>query len=54
MAHFSISPVEMVGSLWRNRGLVSLLIAREIAGRYRGSFLGLVWSFFHPLLMLAV
>jgi lipopolysaccharide transport system permease protein len=27
---------------------------REVVGRYRGSVLGLVWSFFHPLLMLAV
>jgi len=54
MAHFSISPTEMAGSLWRNRNLVVLLIAREVAGRYRGSVFGLVWSFFHPLLMLAV
>lgn len=53
MVHFPISPTEMVGSLWRHRGLVTLLVKREIAGRYRGSVLGLVWSFFHPLLMLA-
>ncbi len=53
MATYSISPVEMVRSPWRNRGLLKLLIQREITGRYRGSLLGLVWSFFHPLLMLA-
>ncbi|MBU1413893.1 ABC transporter permease [Myxococcota bacterium] len=27
---------------------------RDITGRYRGSVLGLTWSFFHPLIMLAV
>ena len=53
MTIFSISPVEMVRSPWRNRGLIKLLIQREVTGRYRGSLLGLVWSFFHPLLMLA-
>ncbi|MCE7915506.1 MAG: ABC transporter permease [Nitrosomonas sp. PRO4] len=30
------------------------MIKREIAGRYRGSFLGLLWSFINPLLMLAI
>lgn len=27
---------------------------RDVAGRYRGSMLGLLWSFFNPLFMLAV
>jgi lipopolysaccharide transport system permease protein len=27
---------------------------RDILGRYRGSFIGILWSFFNPLLMLAV
>lgn len=54
MATFSIAPQAMMGSLWRNRSLAGLLIAREVAGRYRGSVMGLLWSFFHPLLMLAV
>jgi lipopolysaccharide transport system permease protein len=54
MAPASVSPVEMIATPWRHRGLLLQLIAREIAGRYRGSVLGLVWSFFHPLLMLAV
>lgn len=54
MQDFSISPREMAGSLWRNRGLTRALIQREILGRYRGSVLGIVWSFFNPLFMLAV
>ncbi len=34
--------------------LVFQLAKRDIAGRYRGSLLGLAWSFVNPLLMLAV
>ena len=30
------------------------LTKREVVGRYRGSFLGIFWSFFNPLFMLAV
>lgn len=54
MRSFSISPREMVASLWRNRELTRALIQREVLGRYRGSFLGILWSFFNPLFMLAV
>lgn len=44
----------MCASLWRNRSLVAILTAREIVGRYKGSVLGIFWSFFHPLFMLSV
>lgn len=54
MQNFSTSLKEMVVSLWRNRGLVKVLTRREIIGRYQGSILGLFWSFFNPVLMLAV
>jgi len=54
MQHFSISPREMVGSIWRNRSLASALIKREVVGRYRGSVMGILWSFFNPVFMLAV
>ncbi len=30
------------------------MIKREVIGRYRGSFLGLFWSFINPILMLAI
>jgi len=30
------------------------MIKREVVGRYRGSMLGIVWSFFNPLFMLTV
>ena len=51
---FDISIREIVLSFWRNRALVLTLTRREIAGRYRGSFLGALWSFFNPVFMLAV
>lgn len=54
MQQFSISPKEMVSSVWRNRSMVNALIKREVIGRYRGSSLGILWSLFHPVLMLAV
>lgn len=54
MQDFSLSPRETAASLWRNRGLVWALIQREIAGRYRGSIMGLLWSLFNPIFMLAI
>lgn len=44
----------MISSLWRNRNLVIALTKREVVGRYRGSLLGILWSFFNPVFMLAV
>lgn len=54
MQQFSVSPRELVASFWRNRELTLALTQREILGRYRGSALGILWSFVHPLFMLAV
>jgi len=44
----------MIASQWRNRELIEALAKREVLGRYRGSFMGILWSFFNPLFMLAV
>ncbi len=44
----------MFRSFWRNRQLIAQMTRREVLGRYRGSLLGLAWSFFNPLLMLAI
>ena len=54
MQNFSISPKEMATSLWRNRSLAKALVQREVVGRYRGSVMGILWSFFNPIFMLAV
>lgn len=45
---------DMLRSIWLNWSLIKTSAKREVIGRYRGSFLGLMWSFFNPLLMLAV
>lgn len=44
----------LFSGLWHNRKLIAQMVKREIIGRYRGSFLGLLWSFFNPVLMLAI
>jgi lipopolysaccharide transport system permease protein len=41
-------------ALWKNRELWWRLTEREVLGRYRGSVLGIGWSFITPLAMLAV
>lgn len=50
----SASLGEMFSSAWRNRQLIVRMAKRDVIGRYRGSMLGIAWSFFNPLLMLAV
>lgn len=44
----------MLSSLWRNRQLVVQMTKREVIGRYKGSAMGLAWSFFNPVFMLVV
>lgn len=54
MQNFSISPAELIRSAWVNRALIRTLVEREILGRYRGSFFGVLWSFFNPVFMLTI
>lgn len=54
MQNFSVSPASIISSFWKNFSLVKVLVKREVIGRYRGSFMGILWSFFNPLFMLAV
>jgi lipopolysaccharide transport system permease protein len=51
---YSASPVNMFTSFWSNRQLIWQMAKREVAIRYRGSLMGLAWSFINPLLMLVV
>ena len=44
----------MLVSLWRNQELITILIKREVLGRYRGSMMGILWSFFNPVFMLTI
>ncbi len=49
-----ISPMSLLRSLWRNRQLITQMTKREVVGRYKGSVLGIAWSFFNPLIMLTI
>ncbi len=54
MQQFTVYPRGMLSSFWNNRGLILALTEREVIGRYKGSFLGIMWSLFNPLLMLTI
>ena len=53
-AENSTSPTEMWKSIWSHRSLIKQMAWREVVGRYKGSIFGLAWSFFNPLMILAV
>ena len=43
-----------LAQLLKYRGLIQSLVSRELKARYRGSALGLFWSFGNPLLLLLI
>ena len=47
-------PIALLTRFWRQRALLRRFAWRNVTMRYRGSFLGLLWSFITPLVMLAV
>lgn len=49
-----LNPVRIVAHLWKYRDLIRQLTWREVVGRYKGSFIGMGWSFIQPLIMLCV
>ena len=48
------SLLSMGKSLLQHRELILQMTKREVVGRYKGSALGLAWSFFNPVFMLVV
>lgn len=44
----------MIKNLYNYRELLKSNIKKEIRGKYKGSFLGVLWSFINPLLQVAV
>jgi lipopolysaccharide transport system permease protein len=54
MYSLSATPFAMLSSLRRNRQLIWQMIRRDVAMRYRGSIMGVAWSFVTPVLMLLV
>src|SRR5664279_2477408 len=49
-----LSPLTLVRAVYSNRRLIAQFAWRDVVARYKGSYLGLVWSFVVPLIMLAV
>ncbi|SET49672.1 lipopolysaccharide transport system permease protein [Marinobacter segnicrescens] len=49
-----VSPGALLNTCAVNGSLIKQLTRREVVGRYRGSVMGIGWSFLNPLLMLAV
>jgi lipopolysaccharide transport system permease protein len=53
-ASLSVSLFALAKSLLHNRKLILQMTKREVAGRYKGSIIGLTWAFFNPAFMLIV
>lgn len=49
-----LRPTTLLRMLWEHRELIRQLTWRNVLSRYRGSALGITWSFILPLLMLTV
>jgi lipopolysaccharide transport system permease protein len=50
----SIAPLSALRSVISNRHLIWQLARRDVLARYRGSMIGIAWSFVTPLLMLGI
>ncbi len=47
-------PAELFHSLVHYRHIIGQFTRREVLGRYRGSYMGIFWTFLNPLLLLAI
>ena len=47
-------PNSILKVLWSNKNLLNQFTKRDVIGRYKGSYLGLLWTFITPLLMLVI
>jgi lipopolysaccharide transport system permease protein len=48
------SMTSLVRSLWEHRELIIQMTKRDVVGRYKGSVMGLMWSFTNPVLLLVM
>lgn len=49
-----LNPLRAAANLWAHRNLMTQMAAREVAGRYRSSLLGMFWAVITPLLLLLI
>lgn len=52
--YHSVNPIEILKSIQKNKELIWQMTKREVIGQYKGSIMGLTWSFFKPMLLLSV
>jgi len=50
----SLSPFAIGKNLWEQRELIKQFTKRQVIARYKGSYLGILWSFITPLFLLIV
>lgn len=50
----AISPMSLIKNIWVQRSLIGQLTKNEVVKRYKGSYLGILWSILSPLLMLLI
>lgn len=53
MSTVPINPIRIFINLFSHRYLISQLVRRDVLLKYRGSVLGIGWSFLYPLLLLS-
>ena len=46
--------IRIIKEIFKFRALIWALVSRHLAARYRGSMLGVLWSFLNPLFLIAV
>ena len=46
--------MNFIGRLYEYRELLKSNVKKDIRGKYKGSFLGVLWSFINPLLTVVV
>ena len=51
---YSLNPLQILLTLKHHRQLIWQMSKRDVIGRYKGSVLGIAWSFFNPLIMLII
>jgi lipopolysaccharide transport system permease protein len=53
MTILKLNPVHIAVDLFKHRYLIGQLVRRDVLLKYKGSFLGIGWSFLYPLLLLS-
>ena len=49
-----VSLLSLVRSVWSNRHLIQQMTKRDVIGRYKGSVMGILWSFANPIILLVI